>query len=108
MAPCKRSISDLSVQNQSQFKRDGCDNCEEILKMRGSSDRVLECTSQSYDGVIALMNPDRSWCAKWQRIEPYVKGLYAIRVVGRVPDDVEAALERRNIRYRPRDGSVRD
>ena len=38
----------------------------------------------------------------------YVKGMYAVRVKGRVPEDVEAELESRNIRYRPRDGTDQD
>ena len=31
--------------------------------------------------------------------------MYAVRVKGRVPEDVEAELEARGIRYRPRDQS---
>ena len=38
----------------------------------------------------------------------YVKGMYAVRVKGRVPEDVEAELDSRNIRYRPRDGTDQD
>ena len=34
--------------------------------------------------------------------------MYAVRVKGRVPDDVEAELEARGIRYRPRDQSEQD
>ena len=32
-----------------------------------------------------------------------VRGMYAVRVKGRVPEDVEAELESRGIKYRPRD-----
>ncbi len=38
----------------------------------------------------------------------YVRGMYAVRVKGRIPEDVEAELESRNIRYRPRDGTDQD
>ena len=38
----------------------------------------------------------------------YVRGMYAVRVKGRVPEDVEAELESRNIKYRPRDGTDQD
>ena len=31
------------------------------------------------------------------------RGMYAVRVKGRVPEDVEAELESRGIKYRPRD-----
>ena len=33
----------------------------------------------------------------------YVRGMYAARVKGRIPEDVEAELENRGIKYRPRD-----
>ena len=35
----------------------------------------------------------------------YVPGMYAVRVSGRIPEDVEMELERRGIKYRPRDGT---
>lgn len=41
-------------------------------------------------------------------IDKFQKGVYAIVVYGRVPEDVEDDLERRGVTYRPRDGSVRD
>jgi len=36
--------------------------------MRGSHERVAECTSTIYDGMIAMMEPEESWVARWQRI----------------------------------------
>lgn len=72
------------------------------------------------------MHPKESWVARWQRIgkekkksrdttctkikiiDKFQKGVYAIVVYGRVPEDVEDDLERRGVTYRPRDGSVKD
>jgi len=34
--------------------------------------------------------------------------MYAVRVTGRIPEDVEIELERRNIKYRPRDQTDQD
>jgi transcription elongation factor SPT4 len=71
--------------------------------------------------MIALMNPEESWVARWQRtgklqlrpamktigftrsLEKFVRGMYAVRVTGRIPADVQDALAARNITYRPRD-----
>lgn len=36
--------------------------------MRGSADRVAECTSLTFDGMIAMIEPTESWVARWQRI----------------------------------------
>ncbi|CDH56637.1 transcription initiation protein spt4 [Lichtheimia corymbifera JMRC:FSU:9682] len=96
------------VKNASQFRANGCENCEELLRMRGRTDRVQECTSNKFEGVIALMQPHESWVARWQRVDKFTRGVYAIRVYGRIPEDIEDDLERRGVIYRPRDGSVRD
>ena len=96
------------IKTHGQFRKDGCDNCDEILKLRGSGDRVQDCTSPTFDGMIGLLNPSRSWVARWQRTDRFVKGIYAIKVSGRLPIEVEEELEDRGIRYRPRDGSNQD
>ncbi len=38
----------------------------------------------------------------------YARGIYAVQVKGRVPEDVEAELENRGIKYRPRDQTDQD
>ncbi len=40
----------------------------DIYQMRGSAERVAECTSLMYDGMVAMMEPSESWVARWQRI----------------------------------------
>ncbi|KAJ1659918.1 transcription elongation factor spt4 [Dispira simplex] len=96
------------IKNSSQFQQNGCENCESILRMRGSADRVMECTSANFNGFVAMMRPEESWLGRWQRIDKYTKGLYAAQVTGRIPEDVEMELDRRGIVYRPRDGTVDD
>lgn len=51
-----------------QFEYDGCDNCESFLRMKKNKDRVMDCTSNNFDGMIAVMSPEDSWVCKWQRI----------------------------------------
>ncbi len=96
------------VKTHTQFRRDGCDNCEEVLQLRGASDRIQDCTSPAFDGLISLMAPSASWVAKWQRCDKFVKGIYAIKVSGKLPVDMEEELADKGIRYRPRDGSAQD
>jgi transcription elongation factor SPT4 len=38
----------------------------------------------------------------------YVRGIYAVRVQGHVPDDVEAELDSRGFKYRSRDQTDQD
>ncbi|KAI5119749.1 hypothetical protein M0805_004081 [Coniferiporia weirii] len=96
------------IQSPVDFRRNGCPNCEEVMQMKQSQDRVLSCTTTHFDGVVAVIDPETSWVARWQRTSKYVRGMYAVRVKGRIPDDVEQELNDRGIRYRPRDQTDQD
>ncbi|KAF8509433.1 transcription initiation protein spt4 [Hysterangium stoloniferum] len=91
------------VQTPADFKRHGCPNCEEILQLKIHHERLLSCTSGQFDGIIAVIDPENSWVARWQRTSKYVRGMYAARVSGRIPDEIEEDINRRHMVYRPRD-----
>ncbi|KAF8309893.1 transcription initiation protein spt4 [Clavulina sp. PMI_390] len=92
------------VMSSADFRKHGCPNCDEIIQLQGAeADKVLRATSAQFDGVIALTNPTDSWVARWQRVGTYVKGLYAVRVTGRIPPSIQEQLDQRGITYRPRD-----
>lgn len=97
------------VQTMSRFIKEGCPNCEEFLHLQGSQELIQDCTSQVFEGLITVANPEKSWVARWQRIDKYVKGVYATKVSGILPIDVVENLESEGkIRYIPRDGSATD
>ncbi|KIM84040.1 hypothetical protein PILCRDRAFT_6881 [Piloderma croceum F 1598] len=96
------------VQHSADFRKNGCPNCEELMQMKGTTDRYTHCTTTYFDGVISVVDPETSWVARWQRTSKYVRGMYAVRVKGRIPEDVEAELESRGIKYRPRDQTDQD
>ena len=83
----------------SEFQQSGCDNCEEVLHLSGNSERIRDCTTPSYAGMIAMMDPNLSWIAKFQRIRQNAKGLYAMRVHGQLPDYITHELDRNGISY---------
>lgn len=93
------------VLSYNEFHNKGCPNCEELLLLRLSPENILELTSQVFEGLITLHNPQTSWVAKWQRLSEYKAGIYATKVVGRLPDDIVQGLEDQGVRYVPRDGS---
>jgi transcription elongation factor SPT4 len=66
----------------SRFRREGCPNCEEFLELLGHDDAIQECTSQVFEGLITLTDPTSSWVARWQRLDSYVPGIYAVKVTG--------------------------
>lgn len=96
------------VKTESQFKKQGCPNCEAFLQLRGDDDQISACTSQVFEGLMTVSDTSRSWVARWQRLEGYVPGVYAVQVEGLLPEDVISAAEDAGIHYIPRDGSVNE
>ncbi len=47
-----------------QFAGGGCENCG-FLGMEGDKDRCLECTTVAFQGMVSVIDPASSWCAKW-------------------------------------------
>ncbi|KAI9741934.1 MAG: Transcription elongation factor SPT4 [Cirrosporium novae-zelandiae] len=93
------------VQLSSRFLREGCPNCEPFLGLANSPDSIQECTSQVFEGLITVADPTQSWVARWQRLDGYVPGVYAVKVVGTLPEDVIQNVEDAGVRYIPRDGT---
>lgn len=90
-----------NIQNH-QFFNTGCENCG-FLRIDGERDRVDSCTTVEFSGVVSVLKPSASWCAKWLRIENGVPGCYAISVrppADGLPEDVVDALENRGIDWR--------
>lgn len=61
--------------------------------MAHSPEQIESCTSQVFEGLVALANPAKSWVAKWQRLDGYVGGVYAIKVSGQLPDEIRSMME---------------
>lgn len=36
-------------------------------QMKGYPDRIQSCTTTHFEGAIAVIDPDSSWVARWQR-----------------------------------------
>ncbi|KAG2766533.1 hypothetical protein JG687_00014512 [Phytophthora cactorum] len=87
------------IKTFTQFYDTGCENCA-FLQKADNRQRVAECTSAYFEGMIAMMQPKESWVAKWQRIVRLTPGIYAVSVSGELPDSIKRFLEDRNIPYR--------
>lgn len=93
------------VKSIDQFEMDGCENCEQYLAMKHDRDKVYDCTSSNFDGIVALTNPNDSWVAKWQKINRKVRGIYAVSVTGSLPPHMISELKAIGVNYR---SSMRD
>ncbi|KAJ2162361.1 transcription elongation factor spt4 [Coemansia sp. RSA 552] len=94
------------IQNHHAFRDRGCPNCEPLVKMAGQPDVVADCTSTTFDGVMAALDPKKSWVCKYAHVEKSRPGVYAMHVTGRIPEDIEDLLVQARLTYHPRDGSA--
>ena len=69
---------------QQKFIKEGCPNCEDAIHLRNNSEKVEDCTSPVFEGLVALWQPKQSWVSRWQRVDGFVRGMYAIKVCGNV------------------------
>ncbi|KAK9450701.1 Spt4/RpoE2 zinc finger-domain-containing protein [Limtongia smithiae] len=90
------------------FCQEGCPNCDSLLSLQNSEENVHQCTSPSFEGLVSVAEPDKSWVARWLRVDGFLPGLYAVRVNGRLPEEIVQSLGAQGVKYRPRDGSVQD
>eukprot|EP00741_Cyanophora_paradoxa_P007480 tig00001130_g7235.t1 len=87
------------VKTFDQFIKFGCPNCVDLM-LQDDKQRVNDCTSVAFDGVISMMKPTESWVARWQRIAKCQPGVYAIRVHGDLPEYIQDSLDSRRSRRR--------
>ena len=70
----------------------GCDNC--FFLPEGESRRF---TTPYYQGCVALMQPKASWVARWQKIQNFIPGCYAVKIVADIPPEVDDLCEEANV-----------
>jgi transcription elongation factor SPT4 len=90
---CKRCTL---VKTTTQFTETGCDNCP-FLRIEESSERMEDCTSLYFTGLIAMLDPAGSWVGKWQRIGRCKPGVYAVEVIGQFPPQDEEFMREEGI-----------
>ncbi|XP_074016799.1 transcription elongation factor SPT4 isoform X1 [Numenius arquata] len=105
--PAPAVVPSLHHPTIDQFEYDGCDNCDAYLQMKGNREMVYDCTSSSFDGIIAMMSPEDSWVSKWQRISNFKPGVYAVSVTGRLPQGIVRELKSRGVAYKSRDTAIK-
>ena len=80
------------IENTSEWeKMDSCPNCK--FPFNSNYEKI---TSASFNGIIAIFDPEKSWCANWQRFDHNIPGLYAINNEGEVTDEMLHYLEKNN------------
>ncbi|CAN8073306.1 unnamed protein product [Agarophyton chilense] len=93
----KACMSCSLIKTTQQFYNDGCDNCP-FMSLNGDKERISACTTSQFVGTYVVMNPSKSWVAKWQRVASFAPGAYAIHIDARMPNDIVEQLEENRIR----------
>jgi transcription elongation factor SPT4 len=76
------------VKTFDQFVSHGCNNCDGFLHLRGDEALVSFCTTGNFFGIVSMINPNGSWAARWQGIDKFKPGCYALRMKGTLPESV--------------------
>ncbi|UVC49446.1 transcription factor [Theileria orientalis] len=79
------------IMTEDQFYENGCGNCTH-LQMDGDRRRTLDCTSSNFSGFLSIMDPERSWSAKYNNLINLIPGCYAISVNGTLPESINDDL----------------
>ena len=62
------------IKTANQFQKEGCDNCGT------RKNEISEKITSKFKGIIAITDPQKSWCAKYLDKTNYKPGFYCLSI----------------------------
>mmetsp|Transcript_40706 Transcript_40706/g.104205 ORF Transcript_40706/g.104205 Transcript_40706/m.104205 type:complete len:126 (-) Transcript_40706:188-565(-) len=87
------------IKARAQFQENGCENCERFMRFRNDWDRVNQCTTTEFSGIMSVIDPQSSWVCKWKHLAKAIPGCYAVGIQGRMDPDTQDLLEDNGITW---------
>lgn len=87
------------VKTLEQFYDQGCENCT-FLDMEGDRERIEDCTTTEFHGLLAVVDPEGSWTSKWTHHRKHVPGCYALSVDSALQPHIQEILENHGVKVR--------
>lgn len=82
------------IKSESQFKKDGCDNC---LYFKEKSYTYSDYTSANFEGLVSIMDPQISWVARHMNVHRYIPGSYCVRILDELKNEDIEMFKQNNI-----------
>ncbi|CDO64730.1 transcription elongation factor SPT4, putative [Plasmodium reichenowi] len=80
-------LSCRMLKSESEFYQNGCINCK-FLQLAGDRHRIHDCTTENFNGFMAITTPNKSWMAQYNDLSKYAPGFYALQVIGELPESI--------------------